>query len=536
MVKKSSNLFFSDSYGWRRITTPNAKLYIHGIAEHSQTILMSLLSSAKLSDQVLELLKAEYGSFGIIIEHPEFIFASVDRLRSYPIYYAYDNGEIFIGNSADKLKKHCQIDKLNSQSLLEFNMAGYVFNRDTLYQNMYQLQAGECLLWKKTWKTPKIRRYYRYISSPKQMQSPSDFQAQLSCVIDKVVERTIDRAHGAPIWVPLSGGLDSRLILAKLVEHQYGKLQAFSYGMPGNFEAKRAKQTAEQLGVPWIFCPFKAKRMKEPGYVHSRNSYTSFAAGLCAVPSYLGFEALYTLKRNKIIPSDAVILNGQSGDFITGGHVPRLLYDKETTLQQILDALLNKHCSLWLDLKTPENLKLIQDRIINQLPDLNNSIAAIDRLYSNYESWEWEERQSKAVVNGQRIYDFFQLKWLLPLWDSELMDFWEHIPYPLKINQALYRDYLKEYNYKGVFDTLRDDANPWIHKYAWIPWVARFVGFFAGKNLKAKYYHHMYYYATDHDQYAYYGRKHYLKNYKIARNVTSFDVVSYLNRIAMQNI
>ena len=35
-----------------------------------------------------------------------------------------------------------------------------------------------------------------------------------------------------------------------------------------------------------------------------------------------------------------------------------------------------------------------------------------------YEKWEYEERQIKYVVNGQKTYDFLNINWYLPLWES----------------------------------------------------------------------------------------------------------------------
>lgn len=528
MVAQQKKILVDEAYGWHNIHFVEGSIYWHGFLQYYDQIVNLVLKQKKLSERIIEFLRSEYSCFGIIIDHPEFIFASVDRVRSYPIYYCNYNNRIIVSNCANVLRDHCQIQKLNPQSLLEFNMSGYVYNKRTLYQTLHQLQSGEYLFWKRELNNIDIKRYYQYIPRPKQSESAADLQNDLSRVINNVMNRTIERAAGAPIWVPLSGGLDSRLILSKLVEFKYDHLHAFSFGVAGNFEAKRAKYVAEKLGVPWLFCPFKSKYIQNPDYLNVRNSYTNFSAGLCTAPAYLGFEAFYTLTRNNKIPSNAVIVNGQSGDFITGGHVPRFLYHDATKFDQIIEALITKHCSLWLNLKTPKNLELTIKNITDQLPVLDN-LPQLDRFYSNYETWEWQERQSKAVVNGQRIYDFFKLKWLLPLWDSEFIDFWETVSYELKINQKLYIDYLKNYNYKGVFSILRDEANPWTLKYLWIPWVARCIGLLVGKDCKAKYYRNMYYYATDHDQYAYYGRKYYLQYYKIARSVASFDVKNYLN-------
>ena len=49
----------------------------------------------------------------------------------------------------------------------------------------------------------------------------------------------------------MSGGLDSRLILSKLVEKRYRKILAFSYGIRGNSDSKIAKEICEKLNVKW---------------------------------------------------------------------------------------------------------------------------------------------------------------------------------------------------------------------------------------------------------------------------------------------
>ena len=49
----------------------------------------------------------------------------------------------------------------------------------------------------------------------------------------------------------MSGGLDSRLILSKLVEKGYKKILAVSYGIKGNSDSKIAKKICKKLNVEW---------------------------------------------------------------------------------------------------------------------------------------------------------------------------------------------------------------------------------------------------------------------------------------------
>ena len=57
-----------------------------------------------------------------------------------------------------------------------------------------------------------------------------------------------------------------------------------------------------------------------------------------------------------------------------------------------------------------------------------------------YEKWEYEERQIKYVVNGQKTYDFWGVDWFLPLWDSEFVKFGHPFTKDIDINKIFIKN------------------------------------------------------------------------------------------------
>ena len=120
-----------------------------------------------------------------------------------------------------------------------------------------------------------------------------------------------------------------------------------------------------------------------------------------------------------------------------------------------MDAVIAKHYSLWSDLKTSDNLALARQRILDTLVDVAGEAESWSGLASLFELWEWQERQSKFVVNGQRLYEHLGLSWALPLWDEEYLSFWRTVPLEFRFSQKLYRNYLEQYDYCGLFGPTR---------------------------------------------------------------------------------
>lgn len=474
------------------------------------------------------LLRDQTTHFAAIVERPDATLAFVDHCRTVPIFYAGVNGPAAISNSAHALKAALSLKVVNQTAALEFAMAGYVTGGETVIDGLHQLQAGELLIWEKKAAAPLLERYYLYFPEHIRDEPIDVLTSELGALTDRVMRRVIDRANGAPIWVPLSGGLDSRLIICKLVEFGYDRLQTFSYGPTGNHEAKIAKTVAEKLGVPWLFVPTGMADARRFFASETRQKFWSFADGLSTVPNPQDLFPLVLLRQQGRLPDDAVLVNGQSGDFITGGHIPTALVGGNPNFEDFFDCLIDKHFSFWRSLKTSANLAALETKLRKLLQLGETDSLTADQFAAYFELWEWQERQSKYVVHGQRIYDFLGLAWQLPLWDSELMRFWQNIPVPLKQGQMLYRHYLQDYDYQGLFK----DFDPYVWRWpgamiAVVP-LARLVGLTFGSGGKDWVYAHAKYFGHYRNHYATINLRHFLGHANDARNALSFYAADWL--------
>ena len=88
------------------------------------------------------------GHFAIIIFNSRKAFCVVDHVRSIPLFYHLNKNEIYIsGNALDIFNlKSLKLKINNMQAALEIGMSGYTIGKKTLCSEIYQLQAGQLLL------------------------------------------------------------------------------------------------------------------------------------------------------------------------------------------------------------------------------------------------------------------------------------------------------------------------------------------------------------------------------------------------------
>jgi asparagine synthase (glutamine-hydrolysing) len=279
-----------------------------------------------------------------------------------------------------------------------------------------------------------------------------------------------------------------------------------------------ARRTAELLDVPWQFIRSNVRTLKKLYNSEERKRYADYADGLVTVPAYVEYEAFSKIAEENIIPKDSLIVNGQSGDYLFGGHVPASLYSTDK-LEDVVDYIVRKHCMHWPELLEYDHESRLYRSIETQLQNqiVEQGQHGQDLLLALYEFWEWSERQPKATVNNQRLYEFFGYQWALPLWDAEMMDFWAKVPYEEKLNQKLHQDYLRSYNYQGVFDRGRAPQKAFVGHHSWVIWLARVLGSVGGSVWKDRFYEHMFFYTYFRAQLGLFGRPFYIQNYKKTR-------------------
>jgi asparagine synthase (glutamine-hydrolysing) len=241
--------------------------------------------------------------------------------------------------------------------------------------------------------------------------------------------------------------------------------------MRNNHEAVTAKSIAEALGFKWYFIELNIKEQKSFYKSKEFLNYIAYADTADAVPYYQGLYSVKFLKENKIISNDAVFISGNSGDFITGGHSS--LYDKSCGAHSISEhfvkRIIKKHYSLWGNLKTKNNKRLIGDMIKRDYNIFSERYSidfdACDFAYY----YELVNRQSKYVVQGQKVYEYYGFDWALPLWDKRLLLFWSSVPYAYNKDQFLYKKTIMNYNYSDVwgedFTVNKTKINSYILRY-----------------------------------------------------------------------
>lgn len=473
-------------------------------------------------NKILDYIKNVSGSFSIIIKSDSFIFCCVDRVNSIPIYFS----PVCIFDS----KSLPQFSVYSLSSIENYLMLGYMAGDETLNENIKKLEAGQYLYQEKN-KSILINEYYEYYPTNISTNSYENLLDSFEELNDTLYENIIQDASGRQIVVPLSGGLDSRLVLSKIVEKKYDNLLVFTYGVNGSHEAKMAKEVCKKLGVKWNFLPFKNTSMNSSDFIDFVYCYLSYCPLISNTVSIMELFGFYSLYQKNILQSDSLVVNGQSGDFIVGAHIRVDLIGGETK-DNVFNYIIKKHYSLWPILLNEERVANIKQMLDKQYCLLEQKYNDL-RPYHFYEYWEWKERQSKWVINGQRLYDSLGLGWSLPFWDARMMEFWQNCPIQYKINQKLYIDYLKRYNYRGVFDTLRYPPDPWAGKYRAIKLSAQLLGLIVGHKQKQKYYKYMDYYSTYSDQYHLYGRELYKKYWKYIRGPISLSTLYALDRLGL---
>lgn len=403
------------------------------------------------------------GSYAVVRKTAAAVVAAVDRMRSIPLFYARaDTGYVF-DDRGRRIAAAIGLRAPDADGCLDVAMAGYATGDSTLYAGLKQIRAGELV--RAQGNDLERCRYYAYTSWV--LGTPADdatMQRRLRETTLSILEKTAKGLAGRPVMLPLSAGFDSRLIASGLRHLGYRDVRCYAYGRPGNYEAEASRAIAERLGYGWTFVPYSPARVRALAATGSYADYLDFADSCASVPFLQDLLAITELKRAGKVPAEAIFINGNSGDFISGNHIHSALHQPQPRLswqervERVIAAYIDKHFSLWRDLRHPANDGRIRARAHAALAEHLSGPVPPEADHGLYEFLECQERQAKFVISGQRVYEYFGHAWRLPLWDNDYLDFWRPLPLRAKAGQRLYRQTLEAADWGGVWRNIPVNA------------------------------------------------------------------------------
>ncbi len=176
------------------------------------------------------------------------LFVAKDRLGKKPLYYGIFNGTFIFASEPKAILQHPLATKeLNINALNQYLTFDYVPTTNSIFQNIYKLEAAHYLIFKNKQIITKNR--YWHISFEPNNFSYADAKDKLDSLLNKATAQRM--LADVPLGVFLSGGLDSSTVAYYAQKNSTTPIQTFSIGFEDKSynEADYATAVAKHLNT-----------------------------------------------------------------------------------------------------------------------------------------------------------------------------------------------------------------------------------------------------------------------------------------------
>lgn len=223
-----------------------------------------------------------------------------------------ENNTIWFASRLDLLLEMMDKSEVCISGLYGYSCFSYVPTPLTPVEGVFSVSAGtEVIFNLENIGNYKVRKIYEWCEFSEQITDENTAVSQLQSLLKNAVERQINDLKDEPVGVFLSGGLDSSIVAAFLV--QLGvKVRAYSldFGEFGISEYAYGEQVADFLNIPIIKVDASPKNIKNAIVPTVKALDLPFGDGV-TVPLYL---------LNKVASQETkVIFNGEGGDQLFAG-------------------------------------------------------------------------------------------------------------------------------------------------------------------------------------------------------------------------
>ncbi len=306
-------VFNGEIYNFRQLAK---ELSVQGWSFESKTDTEVLLKGyIQYGQAVLDKLNGMW-SFCIYDKAKDILFLSRDRLGVKPLFYFYNRQEFcFSSEIYPLLKVSSNKPAINKSALWDFATYNYIPAPKTLYQNIFKLEAGHCLVFNCQNNSLKIKKYWQLEFRQKESLDWQQLDNLLADAIKIRLKADVD------VGILLSGGLDSQTLAF------YLKNKGFDFsGLNLRFSAKDsdyqiAHRAAREFGYKVDFISLNSNESKSIELIKTlAKAYGEPFGDNSSIPTFL-----VMLRARQT--GYKVLLTGDGGDELFFGYAKyRILY------------------------------------------------------------------------------------------------------------------------------------------------------------------------------------------------------------------
>lgn len=360
-----------------------------------------------------------------------------DRMGPWRIYYA-DLAEAFVFAPEVKAISFLPWFKrgLDWKGLADFFNYGYVIGDNTFFRDIKSLSSASVVKLGCGNAQAEIEKYWK----PTYREEPEDLheitERGYSLVRSSVAEKV---SHAESVISPISGGLDSRLILATLKEINTGKpVKPITYGQPFSYEYKNACHVCKALDM-------RNHALVEITPEAIFNFYSQavwLSEGM--VP---GMNCLLLLLPLAVGREFKCLLNGIYGGptnydalYYNESHVKAKLSHEDKAKDIAKDVAINQQFYSGIFAES-SGRRVGEQRLQSISDELKKHLEASDKFCFQRDAFFIENRM-RRFINQSSLYRFYWQE-QLPLSKYDLYDFYLSTPAEVKLHRNLLKTILK---------------------------------------------------------------------------------------------
>jgi len=156
------------------------------------------------------------------------------------------------------------------------------------------------------------------------------------------------------------------------------------------------------------------------------------------------------IANNTMKPENIVFMPGDTGDFLSGGHISlEMIFSN--SISDLARAILDKH-SIFEEPYPRRIIKFLEEYILESVSTIRHVFGKDPKpsLVDLAEIFDWRERQYKYIASARLPYLDHGFGYAFPLWDKRLVQFFLSLDLKLKWKQRSYKKNLEKHFFKPL--------------------------------------------------------------------------------------